>query len=296
MWFSLKTQYANLLTSAGHLVLLLVAIRVDRPDVWIVCLVVIAIIGFFAWVSSLKRNRAIADTPTSRIGSAAQGYVELYGDAVNAQEYLASGKKGSMPCIWYRYVTYRRSADNKWVEIARGVSDSMFAIKDSSGVCLIDPDHAEVLTTHRRTWHEGDFKHVEEQLVPSDQVYVLGEFKTLGGASSELNLMQDVQQLLAEWKRNAPALLARFDLDGNGEIDLKEWELARRAAVREVENQHRELRTQPGVHVVRAPSDGRVYLLSNLSPQQLKSRYVWWGWFHLLTFLVAGGYAVWIAF
>lgn len=292
MRFSFRTGYANLLTSAGHLVLLLVALRLDQPEGWFVCLALIAIIAFFAWASTLKRNRAIADTPTSRIGSAAQGYVELYGRALSAPEYMASAKLSMPPCIWYRYVTYRRSSDNKWVEIARGTSDSLFAIEDGSGRCLIDPDHAEVLSTHHRTWYEGDYKHEETLLRPSDHIYALGEFQTLGGASAVLNLNEDVALLLAEWKKNKPELLARFDLDKSGEIDVKEWELARRAAVREVEKHHRELRAQPGVHVMRVPAGGQVYLLSNLSPQQLKSRYVWWGWFHLLTFFAATAAAV----
>lgn len=291
MFASLKAGYANLITSAGHLVLLLVAYRIDQPPVWLACLGLIAGIGFFSWFSSLKRNRAIADTPTSKVASAAQGYAELFGRGINAPEYLASGGKGSMPCVWYRFVTYRKTADNKWQEIARGISDTIFALDDGSGRCLIDPEGAEVLTSHKRTWYDGDYKHVEEQIFPSDDIYVLGEFSTLGGANTILNQKEDVTALLADWKKNQAQLLERFDLNQDGQIDLQEWELARRAAQREVEKQHRELRQQPGVHVMRAPTSGQLYLLSNLSPQQLKNRYVWWGWFHLLTFFVAGGYA-----
>jgi len=292
----LKTGYANRITSAGHLAILLVAWHIGTPPGWAVSLVLISAISFFLWASNLKRNRAIADTPTSKIASAAQGYTELYGPAVKAPEYFAQGGKFSMPCVWYRYVTYQRTADNKWREIARGVSDTLFAIDDGSGHCLIDPDHAEVITTHSNTSYQGDYKTVEEQLLASDSLYALGEFATISGAGTHLDTKEDVAGLLAEWKKNQPALLQRFDLDGDGRIDVQEWELARRAARREVEKQHRELRQQPGVHLMRAPRDGRMFLLSNLSPQQLKNRYVWWGWFHLLVFFVAGGAAtrVWV--
>jgi hypothetical protein len=288
---SLKSGYSNLITSCSHLVLLLVALRIGTPPVWVGCLGIISSASFIAWVSSLKRNRAIADTPTSRVASAAQGYVELYGSAVNAPEFMAQGQLNAMPCVWYRYVTYQKDSEGNWSEIARGTSDTIFALDDGSGRCMIDPDHAEVLTTHSNTFYEDDYKTKEEQLFASDRIYVLGEFSTIGGASTPLNAKEDIACLLAEWKKNQPALLKRFDLDEDGQLDMREWELARRAAQREVEKQHRDLRQQTGVHVVRAPASGQLFLLSNLSPQQLKNRYVRWGWFHLVTFFAAGGAA-----
>lgn len=292
---SLRVSYANLITSGSHLVLLLVAFKIGTSLAWTGSLVAISAISFFAWSANLRRNRAIADIPTSKIGSAAQGYAEIYGRACRDKEFLADGKLGSLPCVWYRYVTYQKDSENKWQVVDRGTSDSMFGIEDGTGRVLVDPDDAEVITTHVHTWYEGNYKHVEELLMPSDNLYVLGEFSTLGGANSDLNLNEDVSALLAEWKRNRPMLLKRFDLNKDGQIDLQEWELARRAAQREVEKQHREIRQQPGVHVIRVPADGRHYLIANLSPQQLVRKYVRWGWFHLGLFLMAGGAAGWLA-
>jgi hypothetical protein len=289
----LRGGYVNLITSGSHLLLLLVAARINEAPVWAGCFALISAIGFIAWVSSFRRGRAIADTPTSRIASAAQGYVEIYGRASNDAQFHVQAKNGSFPCVWFRCTTYRRNADNKWQEIDHSVSDSIFEIQDGSGHCMVDPEHAEVITTHSRTWYEGDYKHVEEQLLSSDSIYVLGEFNTVGGANNPLSREEDVRALLAEWKKDQSSLLKRFDLDQDGEIDLQEWELARRAAIREVEKQHRELRQHPGVHVMRRPASGRLYLLSNLSPQQVKRKYTWWGWFHLATFFAGLAMAIW---
>ena len=44
---------------------------------------------------------------------------------------------------------------------------------------------------------------------------------------------------------------------------------------------------------MRAPRDGRLFLLSNLSPAQLKFRYMLWGWFHRLVLGGAAGALVW---
>jgi hypothetical protein len=100
--------------------------------------------------------------------------------------------------------------------------------------------------------------------------------------------------LLESWKRDPEHLLKRFDLNGDGQIDLQEWELARKAAAREVEKQHRELRQQPGVHVMRRPASGRMFLISNLSPHQLKRKYQWWGAFHVSTFFAGLTAVIWM--
>lgn len=290
----LREGYVNLLTSGSHLVLLLVAARINELPTWTACLALIAAISFFAWTSNFRRGRAIANTPTSKIASAAQGYVELYGRASGNREYQLQAKGGSLPCIWFRCTTYRRTSENKWEQVDHQVSDAIFELADGSGRCLVDPEQAEVITSHKRTWYEGDYRHVEEQLFASDKLYVLGEFRTIGGANSTLSHNEDVAELLAEWKRDRPQLLRRFDLDQDGEISLQEWELARKAAAREVEQQHRELRQQPGVHMMQQPASGLMYLISNYSPQQLKRKYQLWGAFHLSVFFAGLAAVVWL--
>lgn len=280
MAMGLRDGYVNLLTSGSHVLLLMVAAKINERPAWTISLALIAAISFFAWTSNFRRGRAIADTPTSRIGSAAQGYVELYGSARSNQK-LVQAKGGSIPGVWYRCKTYQMNSERKWVMTDETVSESLFEINDGSGTCLIDPDDAEVITTHTRTWYEGQYRHEEQQLFARDFIYVLGEFHTKGGAHEFLSHREDVSALLAEWKRDPEWLKKRFDLDGDGEIDLREWELARKAAAREVEENHRELRQQPGVHVMRRPASGRMYLISNLSPQQLKRKYQWWSAVHL---------------
>lgn len=290
----IKAGYTNLITSAGHFILLAVAIQSEDRAVWIACLGAISAISLLVWASSFRRNRAIVDTPTSRIGSAAQGYVELFGRTSSDPEFLTPNKMGSLPCVWYRQVVYRKNGNDKWEEISREVSDGVFAVEDGSGRCMIVPEHAEIITTNKRTWYRDNYKHVEEYLFPLDHLYALGEFVTLGGAGTHLDLKQDVAQLLASWKNDLSNLIQRFDLNSDGQVDMHEWELARRAAKREIERQHRDIGLHPGVHVMRAPANGQLYLLSNLSPQQLSRKYVFWSWFHLIVFFAAGVAAIWL--
>ena len=289
-----RSRYADLLTSCSHLFLLAVALHSESVAGWIACLALISAISFFAWASNYKRVRHIADTPTSRIASAAQGYVELYGRAsIEADNLIASPLSGTR-CVWYRFWVYRKeSGDKGWTLQSEGVSDSTFEISDGTGKCIIDPDHAEVIAPERKVSYQSSYKHVEEMLFAGG-IYALGDFTTVGGASSQLDLRHDVSELLAEWKRDPVSLKQRFDLDGNGEIDLKEWELARRAAHREVEQQHRELRTASGTHVMRVPRNGRPYLLSSHTPHKLRTTYMFWSFVHLSIALAAFGAAFWL--
>lgn len=250
-----------------------------------------ALLAGMAWLGSLRRTRAIAELATSRIASAAQGYVELMGRACSDKTQLIYTPLGGMACIWYRYKLYSRDdTKHDWRQIDSGTSRTTFDISDPTGVCTIDPDHAEVVGAEVRTSYPGGDKLVEECLFGGSTIYVLGDFSTLGGSSSVLNVREDVSALLSHWKQDRDDLHQRFDLDRNGTLDLQEWERARQLATRTVERQHHEIRQQPGVHVLRAPDDGRLFLISALSPRALRKHFLRWSVFHLAmgTAAVAG--------
>ena len=61
----------------------------------------IAVVAFVAWLLSLKRMLAIGTTPTSKIASAAQGYVELIGRALPHPAGALSSRFAQLPCVWY---------------------------------------------------------------------------------------------------------------------------------------------------------------------------------------------------
>ncbi len=79
-----KATATNGLLSAGYLVLggfgLVYASAGEQGDMILgTTLAALTAAGLLAWLASYKRYRLIADTPTSQITSAAQGYVELVG-------------------------------------------------------------------------------------------------------------------------------------------------------------------------------------------------------------------------
>jgi hypothetical protein len=283
----LHYKYGNFLTSGVHLSLLFVGAKIGTLGGWVFSLAAIGLVSLIAWGANFRRSRAVADTPTSRVGSAPQGYVELFGRAQPHAGYPMTSPLSLRPCVWYRFLVEEKRGKD-WQRVNGGMSSDTFVLNDGTGQALVDPDRAEIITTERRTWREGKQRYTEWLLTPGGQLYALGDFRTEGGSASMFETTRDLTALLAEWKANKPALLERFDLDGNGEIDLKEWELARKAARREVRKQHQEIRSAPGVHILRKPKDGRLFLIANLDPNRLARRYLVWTVVQLVIAIGAG--------
>jgi len=293
MLVTLRREYAQLVTSGAQLLLLFAGFKLESREGWLASLSAMALISLLAWISALRRLRLITGTPTSRVASAAQGYVELIGRGRPYGDPSLISKLRVLPCLWYRYKVEKRGAKNKWSTIDSGESTEYFILRDSSGDCVVDPENAEIITKHRDQWIDGSYRYTEWKLIHHDSIYALGEFRTRNLAS-EFNQQAELNTLLAEWKLDIPSLHARFDLDNNGELDMKEWMLARSAAKREVAKKMRETHTQPDIHILCQPKDGKLFLLSNLTPDKLSRRYYFWSWAHLLIFFVSIGGIGWL--
>jgi hypothetical protein len=251
----------------------------------------IALLSLLVWVAALRRRWAFLATPLSRIVSAAQGYVELHGTGLELAGNPLVAPLSGRPCLWYRYKVEQRSGD-RWEHLESGVSEACFILNDGTGQCLVDPEGSEVITREHRTWEEGDKRCHEWQLLIKDRISVLGDFVTLR-QSDELNAEQDISELLAEWKKDQPALLRRFDLDHNGEIDFKEWEWVRRAARNTIAKRHQEARAQDALNMVKV-SSARLSMITNHEPEKLVRRFLWLAVFQLGVFLAAMGGIGWL--
>jgi hypothetical protein len=293
MLISLRREYAHLVTSGAQLLLLLVGLKLESRNGWLVCLSIMAAISILAWLSALNRLRTIRDTPTSKIASAVQGYVELTGRGHPFGEPLL-GKLSLLPCLWYRYKIEQRNSERKWRSMDSGESDDTFILRDETGECVVDPEQAEILTQHRDQWLDGDYRYTEWKLIELDSLYVIGQFRTQGGSSVEFDTNAELSALLAEWKKDMPALLKRFDLDNDGTLNSQELTLARSAASREVAKMMREAQAQADINIISRSRDGELFLVSNLDQDKLSRRFLLWGWAHLLIFFGALGGIGWV--
>ena len=254
-------------------------------------LAVAALVGIAGWIVAYGRYCYFRDTPVSKVASASQGYVELMGRAERvAGEPILSPITG-LPCCWFRYLVQRKDSEGKWKYEDSGTSSAHFLLVDGTGECVVSPEGAEVHTRRKDTWTRDDRRYTEWLLLKGERLYGLGEFRTMTPqAVSAREEREDVAALLAEWKNDQMRLLERFDLDRDGKIDMKEWELARLQARREVRRRNAEtqLRLADGISFLLKPDDGRLFLLTNEMPDQVGARFLRLSWAHLAIAFAAG--------
>ena len=250
----------------------------------------LALFGLFRFLVRLRRDRLVADTPTARIRSAAQGYVKVTGRALPAGPAPTAAPLSSRPCVWWAYEIaeeQRDSRDNaRWRTVESAASVELFALVDDDGSrCLVGPVSAEITPTVRNVWygtrarpagpppdsspllHSGGWRYTERLLGVGERLCVMGELRS----RSELGDVNAAAAKLHEWKQDQSSLLARFDVDHDGKLDAAEWEAARLAAARESQTQT----LQSAISresVISEPANGEPFLIAPLSASQLQKR------------------------
>ncbi len=278
----------------------------------------LAVAAFVYAFIFLQRVRVIEDTPTAKIRSAAQGYGELAGMAQLMDGAPIIAPLTGKTCTWYRYKV-EKMGDKHTHVVESGSSDELFLLVGRTGRCVIDPEGATVITRHKEIWfdfsypsrkrggHSGllgqllgrvgsRYRYTEERLRASEPLYAIGMFKSVGGSAESFNTEAEVRELLRLWKGDKRDLLQRFDSNGDGDIDLQEWEAVRKAAYRQVRREQSQRSVAPPTHVMSKPIHGkRPYLLSALSEEELVKRFRLSTAGSLFAFLLLGSAAVWMA-
>ncbi|MGE0387775.1 MAG: GIDE domain-containing protein [Gammaproteobacteria bacterium] len=271
--------------------------------------------GLVGFVRSMRRLRAVQNTPASRLRSAAQGYVELHGRAEAMQDRAIVARLTGEPCVWFEFRIEERRRGNKnrtrWVTVERGRSEDQFGLRDDTGTCVVDPAGAEVIAAIQNTWYGAErwprsgpgqaqrwfqsrrFRYFERRLLAGEPLYVLGALLTAGGAP---DTSARATELLRDWKRDRGTLVRRFDRDGDGSVDAQEWESAREAAQAQAFADGIAAPAAAPIDTVRRPAEkDRPFLISAKSQEQLVRDYQRSTWIGAGVFVVAGAASVWLA-
>lgn len=294
MGMSLRWSGPGLTLASAQFLLLMASLRLGPGPGAGVAAGLLLLTSLFGWQRALRHGRLIGDTPTARVASAAQGYVELRGRGQPLNGTPLLSPFNGLPVLWYRVVTERRERD-KWTHESTDESDASFLLDDGSGRVAVDPEGARMEVRRKEVHLRGDHRITQWCLLRHDPIYVLGQFITLGSISPDHDLAAGTRELLAQWKQDRPALLARFDANKDGEISLEEWEAARAAARQEVTTLRDQALAAAEAHVVRKPTDSRLYLISDLDPDKLARRFRLWSWYHLTLFLGSAAGLAWLA-
>jgi hypothetical protein len=273
----------------------------------------------FLGVRGLQRGRLISDLPTSKARSAAQGYVELEGRAKTMQGEPIYAPLSGVPCAWYSFKVEQRGKDadgrsSGWQTIEKGVSEGIFHLRDDTGLCIVDPEGAEVSPSVRLCWRGqtprpgyaprdtgfwsrllsfGPYRYTECRIHDNDRLYALGQLVGVAGRDA-ISLDEETRDLLGAWKRDRTGLIKRFDLNGDGRIDLHEWGLARDAAEREVVATIRQRQQeQPDFNLLKKPGHGRPFILSCIPQDEIIARCRRTALAGMAAFLVLGSAVTW---
>jgi hypothetical protein len=258
-------------------------------------LLALAGLSLVGMISRLRRLGVLENTATSKLRSAAQGYVELKGNArMLPGEPVRAGLSGRR-CVWWAYRVEERgeiggdARSSAWEIMDRETSDAIFSLADETGSCIVDPEGAEITGATARTWY-GDsrrppahevperwgigkrYRYTEWRIEEHEPLYAAGYLiSETGGAG--LGMEEEIGELIRAWKRRRETLLERFDRDGDGDIDLGEWEVAREQARSEIMAQRRKVGPAPMVAVLAKPRDGRPFVLAAGGEQPLRRRW-----------------------
>ncbi|TAJ92581.1 MAG: hypothetical protein EPO31_13410 [Gammaproteobacteria bacterium] len=290
-------------------------------DFWgaMTILIVLTLGGFIGAFYYFSRKRMMENTPTSKIRSAAQGFVELEGRGQLLDGPPIIAPLSGITSLWFSYEIeeHRGSGKNsRWVTVENGVSDGLFLLKDDTGQCIIDPDGAVVTPSEVNIWYGsskrpssgprvrgkrwfsfgiGRFRYTEKRIHPKEAIYAIGLFKTVGGAGMEIDLEADLKELLKEWKKNSELLLERFDQNKDGQIGMEEWQNVREAALKEVTKMQAERHTIPPVNTLSKTMDKRRSFIISAVPQQvLIKRFQNYSAGLISLFFLAGSLATWL--
>ena len=245
-------------------------------------------IGFFAHgLAVIGRYRRIENIPTAKIRSVAMGLVEVSGEA--RQKYLLKTPYSLLDCVFYRYKVVEQVPTHRGKEkriLASGDSGWMpFYLEDESGHILVEPEGAVIEGLASQTFHPGTTSTagpwatagsdslnitIVETLIPVGySIYVLGtaQRRTCAFSRRREELLERLREL-----KSSPDRLAAYDLDGNGKIDMKEWEQARQDV------EHRLM--EESLHETEDPDDvfigrgeqGQPFIVSSKSEKALVRR------------------------
>jgi hypothetical protein len=294
---------------------------------WSVLLSLAALTGLIATFIAFHRARLIEDTPTAKIRSAPQGYVELIGEADLMRGEPVIAPLSNTPCCWWKYRVEKKN-NNSWRTQRTGVSDNLFLLRDGTGECIIDPEGASVSTLERQVWYgptptpfagpdrgrgtthsrfnlfgmaisvnttfDGDYRYTEETILPGDPLYAIGLFNSLGELDRKAIRDERIRERLRQWKSDHAELLARFDRNRDGHIDTEEWEAARRVAEREVTREQMQEDQQPLHTLSGTGSNRRPLLISTREEFALVRRYRLTSFFSLVGFFALGTGVIWM--
>ena len=245
-------------------------------------------IGFFVHgLTIISRYRRIENIPTAKIRSIAMGLVEVSGEA--RQKYLLKTPYSLLDCVFYRYKVVEQYKTHKGRAqriLASGNSGWMpFYLEDESDHILVEPEGAVIEGLITQTFHPGTTSTagpwaaydsaslnitIVETLIPVGySIYALGtaQRRTCAFSRRREELLERLREL-----KSSPDRLSAYDLNGDGKVDIKEWEQARQDVERQLMEESLHETEDPDDVFIGKSEQGQPFIISSKSEKALVRR------------------------
>lgn len=281
-------------------------LNLSQGEFWLyfVVLSVIGLLSFYRMSRAFSFARLIENIPTAKVRSAAQGYIELVGQARLMDGPLIVSPLSGKHCLWFRYVIEEETSSysrgirrSRWHVVKKQTSEELFLLQDETGQCVIDPDDADVTTNNKRRWTDRQCyptrRYTEELITEREPLYAMGFFKTVAEVDQH-TIRQQVADLLRTWKKDPQLMLQKYDTNADGEISVQEWQQASQDAHDEVQHKNREQsRSMPLSVMKKSPYQDQPYILSTESEAKLIRHYKTRAAIGFAVFFSLGGLVIW---
>lgn len=288
----------------------------------LIILILAALTGFYYFIREWKRWHLIKDTPTARLRSVHQGYIELEGKGKSLSDQPVFAPLSNHKCLWYHSLIERKETileqkrtRTEWKVLYRSTSNHSFLLDDGTGICLVNPEDAEIIGNEKLVWHGNTewpvrtgilsngsaivaltsrYRYTEQLILPGQHLYIIGHLQTRSPAT-ERSVRDIARDLLSDWKQNQQQLLKRFDTNRDGEVNLAEWETAREVAFSQAQIIHRQLLHETETHhISRTVNDRRPFIISVHPQTELIRKYRRNALFMLTASLGVMSCAIWL--
>lgn len=272
------------------------SIRTANPDdfwVWVILMLIAGMACGYGIFYFVRRARIIQDTPTSKIRSAAQGYVELVGKIIYFANQPVKAALTSRDCAWFRYqidekrvTRTKNGSQTSWHTIDEKISERVFSCEDETGSCMIDPRGAEVHPQNKDVWYgsskwptsgptaksgffsSGRYRYTEHRLHSGEPLYALGLFRSIDPNKAHGDINNEVRVILKTWKQDQETLLDKFDANGDGQVDQLEWQQVRNVAEQKAIEQRLHRAARPTIHILGKTDDFRRPFILSVKHQE----------------------------
>jgi len=268
--------------------------NISADDFWVWTLILLGIglacgYGIFYFI---RRARILENTPTSKIRSAPQGYVEIIGKMQYLVNQPVEAPLTKEKCVWFSFKIEKKvrsysgkSPRSSWTTVEEEFSKRPFQCIDETGTCMINPAGAEVYPSREDIWYGGEkwpvkgpkrhhsifssnsYRYTEKRLYADEPLYAIGNFHTVDPNKAQGNISDELRAVLALWKQDQEALLSKFDTNYDGQIDAQEWENVRNAAEQHIFEQRLKRADRPAINIMTKTDDFRRPYILSVKPQ-----------------------------